>query len=347
MNTALTVNAGSGSIRTALFELAADPHELGRASSPVNTADEAVALALHETERWSGEHSVDVVAHRLVHGGPSYAAPARLTPELIADLRRLIPFAPNHLPTALRLIDAFSARYPSIPAIACFDTGFHASLPAVAKRLPIPSEYDQAGVHRYGFHGLSCASVIDALRRGSDPKLAELRLVIAHLGNGCSLTATRDGRSVDTTMGFTPLGGVMMSTRSGDLDPGAVAHLARTYAFDGDRLEDILSHRSGLLGVSGVSGDMRELLSRDDRESRLAVDMFVYQIVKAVGSLAAALGGIDGLIFTGGIGEHATEIRRRIEARLAWLAIPWIGLVPADEERMMALAASALLKEGP
>ena len=166
-------------------------------------------------------------------------------------------------------------------------------------------------MRRYGFHGLSCASVIDTLRRGTDPQLAESRLVIAHLGNGCSLTATRHGQSVDTTMGLTPIGGVMMSTRSGDLDPGVVAHLARTYRLDGDGFEDILSHRSGLLGVSGVSGDMRTLLSRDDRESRLAIEMFVYQIAKAVAALAAALEGIDGLVFTGGIGEHAADIRTK------------------------------------
>ncbi len=202
-------------------------------------------------------------------------------------------------------------------------------------------------MRRYGFHGLSCASVIDALRRDRDPELAESRLVIAHLGNGCSLTATRHGQSVDTTMGLTPIGGVMMSTRSGDLDPGVVAHLARTYRLDGDGFEDILSHRSGLLGVSGVSGDMRTLLSRDDRESRLAIEMFVYQIAKAVAALAAALEGIDGLVFTGGIGEHAADIRTQIEARLHWLRIPWIGVVPANEERMMALAAAALLKDIP
>jgi acetate kinase len=345
MTTALAVNAGSGSIRTALFVLAAEPRELGRTSSPVSTPDAALTAALRDAGRWEAQQRFGVIAHRVVHGGPQYFAPTRLTPAVLADLRRLIPFAPNHLPWALALIDAFARRFPSVPAIACFDTGFHATMPAVAKRLPIPSEYDLTGVRRYGFHGLSCASVIDALRRGRDPERAEARLVIAHLGNGSSLTATHHGRSVDTTMGFTPLGGVMMSTRSGDLDPGVVAHLIRTHHLGADHLEEILSHRSGLLGVSGLTGDMRTLLARTDRDSQLAVDMFVYQIAKAIGALAAALEGIDGLVFTGGIGEHAADIRKRIEARLAWLRIPWIGVVPADEERMMVLAAGPLLKE--
>jgi acetate kinase len=237
MTTTLAVNAGSGSIKTALFELGAEPRELDRVSTPASTAEEMTAAALREAARCDASHPLGAIVHRVVHGGPSYAAPVWLTPAVLADLRQLIPFAPNHLPTALRLIDALAARYPSVPAIACFDTGFHASLPPVARRLPIPSAYDQTGVRRYGFHGLSCASVVDSLRRGPDPQLAESRLVIAHLGNGCSLTATRHGQSIDTTMGLTPLGGVMMSTRSGDLDPGVVAHLARTFGLDGDGIE--------------------------------------------------------------------------------------------------------------
>jgi acetate kinase len=345
----LVVNAGSGSIKTASFRLESEPQELCRDVTDAATADAAVTEALRMAERYRQEDPAGfgIIVHRIVHGGAAYAAPTRLTPAVLNDLRQLVPLAPNHLPTALALVDAFSAKYPASQAVACFDTGFHASLPAVARRLPIPAEYDTAGVRRYGFHGLSCASVIDALRRGPDPDRADARLVIAHLGNGCSLTATHHGRSVDTTMGFTPFGGVMMSTRSGDLDPGVLSHLARTWGFDGDALEEVVSHRSGLLGVSTVSSDMRTLLGRTDENSRLAVEMFVYQVAKSVGALAVVLGGIDGLVFTGGIGEHAAEIRRRVCERLEWMHIPHVTVVPADEELAMARAAVALLKNSP
>ena len=359
MKRILVINAGSGSIKTALFHLEAEPQEIRRDVAAAANTDAAVAAAFRLTEPYgpggAGGHGgpggnakpFTAIVHRIVHGGPGYAEPTRLTPAVIADLRRLIPLAPNHLPMALSLVDAFSAKYPASQPIACFDTGFHAALPGVARRLPIPGEYDAAGVRRYGFHGLSCASVIDALRRGAEPERADARLVIAHLGNGCSLTATRHGRSLDTTMGFTPLGGVMMSTRSGDLDPGVLSHLARTYGLDPNALEDVASHRSGLLGVSSVSGDMQTLLARTDEDSRLAVAMFVYQVAKSVGALAVALGGIDELVFTGGIGEHAAEIRRRICDRLEWMHIPRVTVIPADEERAMAVAASALLRELP
>ena len=346
MGAMLVINAGSGSVKTASFRLESEPEELCRDAADAATADAAVTEAFRMAERFSQE-SFAVIVHRIVHGGAAYAAPTRLTTAVLNDLRQLIPLAPNHLPTALKLVEAFTAKYPTSQAVACFDTGFHASLPAVARRLPIPAEFDEAGVRRYGFHGLSCASVIDALRRDADPERADVRLVIAHLGSGCSLTATHHGRSIDTTMGFTPFGGVMMSTRSGDLDPGVLSHLARTHGLDGDALEEVVSHQSGLLGVSSVSGDMRTLLARTDENSRLAVEMFVYQVAKSVGALAVALGGIDGLVFTGGIGEHAAEIRRRVCERLEWMHIPYVTVVPADEERAMANEAFALLKESP
>ncbi|HEX6464824.1 MAG TPA: hypothetical protein VFZ98_10235 [Vicinamibacterales bacterium] len=345
MSAMLVINAGSGSIKTASFRLEAEPQEIWRDGAAAATASDAVTEALRMAEQHGPREPFASIVHRIVHGGAAYTAPTRLTAAVIEDLRQLVPLAPNHLPMALQLIDAFNAKYPAAQPVACFDTGFHSSLPAIARRLPIPGEYDAAGVRRYGFHGLSCASVIDALRRGADPKRAEARLVIAHLGNGCSLTATHHGRSVDTTMGFTPFGGVMMSTRSGDLDPGVLSHLARTRGLDGDALEDVVSRRSGLLGVSAVSGDMQTLLARTDEDSRLAVEMFVYQVAKSVGALAVALGGIDGLVFTGGIGEHAADIRHRVCERLEWMQIPFITVVPADEERTMATAALAVLKQ--
>jgi len=347
MSAMLVINAGSGSIKTASFRVESEPEELSRAAADAATADAAVTEALRMAERYGQQEPFAVIVHRIVHGGAAYATPTRLTPAVVHDLRQLIPLAPNHLPTALALVEAFNAKYPASQPVACFDTGFHATLPAVARRLPIPAEYDEAGVRRYGFHGLSCASVIDALRRGADPGRADARIVIAHLGSGCSLTATHYGRSVDTTMGFTPFGGVMMSTRSGDLDPGVLAYLARTYGLDGDALEEVVSHRSGLLGVSTVTSDMRTLLDRTDENSRLAVEMFVYRVAKSVAELAVALGGIDGLVFTGGIGEHAAEIRQRVCERLEWIRIPFVTVIPADEELAMARAAFALLKDLP
>jgi acetate kinase len=230
--------------------------------------------------------------------------------------------APNHLPAALELIRALQCQHPGIPQIVCFDTGFHDDLPEIASRLPIPRSYDVSGIRRYGFHGLSYAYIVEELRR-SDPALLRGRLILAHLGNGSSLSAIRDGRSADTSMSFTPLGGTMMSTRSGDIDPGLVAFLARREGLSGEAIEDLFGRRSGLAAVSGSTGDMRELLDREETDPfcRLAVDMYAYQIRKWIGSFAAALGGLDGLIFSGGIGEHSPEVRRRICGELAFLGV--------------------------
>ena len=346
MSAILVVNVGSGSVKTALFSCEPEPRELGRAGAPATTAADAVSRALELAATLPGNRHVRAVGHRLVHGGATYQSPTRLTPAVLGGLRQLVPFAPNHLPAALAVVDAFASAHPDAVPIGCFDTAFHATLPDVARRLPIPARYDARGIRRYGFHGLSCASVIDALRRGPSPDRASQRLVIAHLGNGCSLTATRDGVSVDTTMGFTPVGGVMMATRSGDLDPGAMAFIARADRLDADALEQVLSVESGLLGVAGTTGDMKMLLARaaSDPASRLAVDMFVFQVAKAVAALAASLGGIDGLVFTGGIGEHAGEIRDQVCARLGFLRIAWVEVVPADEELVIARAARTLLE---
>jgi acetate kinase len=318
---------------------------------------------------WIATHVRDTppaaIGHRIVHGGPVYRDAQLITAEIREALTRLIPYAPNHLPDEIALIDALGRWRPEIPQMACFDTSFHHTLPDVARRLPIPELYDTQGVRRYGFHGISCAFIVQELRRLAGPAAASGRLVLAHLGNGSSLTAVRDGSSLDTSMAFTPIGGVVMSTRSGDLDPGVVTFLARNGPSSPDDLEDLLSHRAGLLGISGTTGDMRELLSRapDHAPSRLAVAIYCYQIKKAIGSLAAVLGGLDAVIFTGGIGERAPSIRASICEGLEFLGVrldedrnasnaPVISssqgsvtvrVIQTDEESMIARAAHAWL----
>jgi acetate kinase len=314
------------------------------------------------------ESTVAAVGHRIVHGGPAYREPQLITPALLEALTQLIPFAPNHLPDEIALIDALGRRRPDVPQIACFDTAFHADLPEVARRLPIPRAYDAQGVRRYGFHGLSYTFLVQELERIAGPAAAAGRLILAHLGNGSSLAAVRDGRSLDTTMAFTPIGGVVMSTRSGDLDPGVVTYIARQERLSADEVEDLLSHRAGLLGISGVTGDMRALLEREPRDPscRLAIAMYAYSIKKAIGALAASLGGLDTLVFSGGIGEHAPTLRARICDGLAFLGVqldadrnassapvistPAAGVVvrviPTNEELMIARAVCTLLGSG-
>ena len=257
------------------------------------------------------------VAHRLVHGGPVHHAPALIDPALLDSLRDLVHFAPLHLPAEIAAIDAVARRYPRLPQIACFDTHFHWELPEVSRRLPLPLVLHEQGVRRYGFHGLSYEYVVSTVGP------AQLgRAVIAHLGNGASLAAVRDGRPVDTTMTFTPTSGVMMGTRAGDVDPGVVLFLLARGA-DPAAVERLLTSESGLLGVSGLTSDMRELLAARQSEPRatLAVEMFCWSCRKAVGALAAALGGLDTLVFTGGIGENAAPVRAEICAGLAHLGV--------------------------
>jgi|SRR5579862_1289542 len=305
------------------------------------------------------------IGHRIVHGGDAYRDPQRVTPAVLATLRDLIPFAPNHLPDEIALIDALARHRPGVPQVACFDTAFHADLPDVARRLPIPATYDEQGVRRYGFHGLSYAFLLQALERIAGAAAARGRVILAHLGNGSSLAAVHAGRSIDTTMAFTPMGGVVMSTRTGDLDPGVVTYLARRERWSADQIEDLLSHRAGLLGISGVSGDMRVLLAREggDPACRLAVAAYVYGVKKAIGAMAAALGGLDTLVISGGIGEHAPLVRARICEGLSFLgvtidpdrnhvnapvvSVPGEGVVvrviATDEELMIARAVFHLL----
>ena len=281
-------------------------------------ADHAAALdasfALLEAAR---APTATVVGHRVVHGGANHVAPARVDDALVTELKALVPLAPLHMPAAIAGIQAVSARFSELPQVACFDTAFHRTMPDIARRLPLPDAIDREGVRRYGFHGLSYEYVMSTL--GDAPPS---RIVIAHLGNGSSLVAVKDGKAVDTTMGFTPAGGVMMGTRTGDLDPGVLVYLLREKNLSADALEGLVERKSGLAAIGGVS-DVKTLLTRassDDR-ARLALSMFAYSVRKAIGAFAAVLGGIDLLIFTGGIGEHAAAVRADIGAGLEHLGI--------------------------
>jgi acetate kinase len=260
--------------------------------------------------------------------------------KLLAELRRITPYAPEHLPREIELIEAFRKRYPRLPQVACFDTAFHRTMPPVAKLLTIPRRYQKQGIERYGFHGLSCTHLIEELKRLA-PAAAEGRVILAHLGNGSSVTAVKNGESVETSMAFTPAAGLIMSTRTGDLDPGLLYFLSHSERMTPARFHRRVNHESGLLGVSGLSSDMRDLLRREssNRHAAEAVALYCYQAKKWIGSLAAVLGGVDALVFTGGIGENSQVIRDRICEGLEFLDInSKVWVIPADEERVIARA---------
>ncbi|HEX6945025.1 MAG TPA: acetate/propionate family kinase, partial [Casimicrobiaceae bacterium] len=258
------------------------------------------------------------VGHRVVHGGPRYDGPTLVTPEVLKDLRELIPLAPLHQPYNVGAIEAAAERLPGVPQVACFDTSFHRGQPAVAQVVPLPREICGTGVQRYGFHGLSYEYIASMLPEVA-PDVADGRVVVAHLGSGASLCALKQRRSVDSTLGFTALDGICMGTRPGAVDPGVVLYLFQTLGLSVKEVETILYKKSGLLGISGISNDMRDLLGNEEPAARLAVDYFVYRIAKEIGALAAVLGGIDALVFTAGIGENSPEIRQRICDASAWL----------------------------
>jgi acetate kinase len=286
---------------------------------PAN-GDSAVAKLLHALEGNPLFRSVRAVGHRLVHGGSTLRQPVRVDARVRALLEDLVPLAPDHLPGELRAIDEVSHLHPSLSQVACFDTAFHSGLPAVARLFGLPRALTDSGVVRYGFHGLSYEYVTTTLsERGELPP----RMIVAHLGNGASIAAILDGASVDTSMGMTPAGGLVMSTRSGDLDPGVLLYLARSRGYSADKLDDAINRSGGLLGISQSSGNVRDLLaaSATDTKAREAIDVFCYQARKLIGAYAAALGGIDLLVFTGGIGEHSPEVRARICERLDFLGI--------------------------
>jgi acetate kinase len=342
----LAINGGSSSIRFAVYEAGETPRRrldgkidrIGLSGTtlivndsaggppvtrPIAAADHraAVGSLLDWLEAEPLFASVKAVGHRVVHG-MQHSEPERVTPALLAELHGITPYDPEHLPREIGLIEAFARRHPTLPQVACFDTAFHRTMPRVARLLPIPRRYSDQGVERYGFHGLSYAYLTEELGR-LDPAAAKGRVILAHLGNGASLAAVRHGKSIDTSMGFTPTAGLMMSTRTGDLDPGLVYYLARTEHMTAARFQQMVNHESGLLGVSETSSDMRDLLAQEAGDARAAeaVALFCYQVKKWVGSFAAALDGLDTLVFAGGIGENAPLIRARICEGLSFLGI--------------------------
>ena len=344
----LTINGGSSSIKFAVFEtgdslrriLEGGVERIGLpeatfvvkgliqtdsfsrvVTAPDHTA--AVGILMDWIEERIRRGELTAVGHRVVHGGPKYSKPQRITAEMVEELRQLSPFDPEHIPEEILLTEAFHRRFPDLPQVACFDTAFHHDLPRVARLLPIPRRYEAQGVRRYGFHGLSYAFLMRELARLDGAEAAKGRVILAHLGNGASLAAVRDGKSIDTSMSFTPTAGVPMSTRSGDLDPGLVWYLARTEKMSDKQFNEMVNFQSGLLGVSETSSDMHDLLDHETQDVRAAeaVALFCYQIKKWIGAFAAALGGLDTLVFAGGIGEKAPIVRARICDGLGFLGI--------------------------
>jgi len=293
------------------------PHKLRVAASDYKSVAKFLIDWLEEQKCFG---SIQAVGHRVVHG-LKHIEPERVTPKLLAELRRITPYDPDHMPHEIELMEALRRRYPKLPQVACFDTAFHHTMPRVAKLLPIPRRFDARGIQRYGFHGLSYAYLMEELARIGDPAATKGRVILAHLGNGASLAAVRDGQSIDTSMGFTPTAGLVMSTRTGDLDPGVAPYLARTERMTTKQFYDMANHQSGLLGISATSSDMRDLLAREATDVRAAeaVALFCYQAKKWIGSFTAALGGLDTLVFAGGIGENAPVIRERICDGLGFL----------------------------
>ncbi len=362
----LAINGGSSSIKFALYHIGEPlecglhgkidrigssgtqlafsvPYEHRINSRDLDAADHksVVEFLIDWLEGQKGFGTVQSVGHRVVHG-MQHTAPELVTPELLSELRRLSPIDPDHLPREIELIEAFRQRHPKLPQVACFDTAFHASMPRVAKLLPIPRRYEAKGIQRYGFHGLSYAYLMEELGRLGDPAATRGRVILAHLGNGASMAAVRDGKSIDTSMAFTPTAGLVMSTRSGDLDPGLVNYLARTEKMTAPQFDRMVNHESGLLGVSETSSDMKDLLDHEGKDVRAAeaVALFCYQARKWIGSFAAALGGLDTLVFAGGIGESAPLIRERICDGLGFLGIELSPQRNAENARVISTDAS-------
>jgi acetate kinase len=382
----LVLNAGSSSVKTALFDVRADDERLlargavtslGRLKTGTLRLEDSAGAVLVERSTPNGDAAAatglllqavasqslprpESVGHRLVHGGPDRFAPERYDTKLRSALDSLTHYAPIHLPIELGVIDAAERAYPDLPQVVCYDTGFHRDLPEVTRRLPLPRDMHDRGVRRYGFHGLSYEGIV---RSVGAKQLG--RAVLAHLGSGASMAAVKDGMCIDTTMGLTPTGGLVMGTRTGDLDPGVVVHLLDRFQLTPRALDELLNDHSGLLAVSETTSDMKKLLDVSDTDPRaaLAVEMFCYVAKKYVGALAAALGGLDSLVFTGGIGERSSAIRHRICAGLEHLGVRLdprhdaiaegiisatnstseVRIVRADEERTMARHTFAIL----
>lgn len=365
----LTLNVGSSSIKFALFRhaepvpaqpelsgqidgIGATPHLKAKDAQGrvLDDADLPIAgdgqhrAALAHLITWLHDHEagwrIVGVGHRVVHGGQEYAQPIRLDAAHLARLKAFIPLAPLHQPHNLAGIEAMRAALPGVPQIACFDTAFHRSQPPIAQLFALPRRITAMGVRRYGFHGLSYEYIAEALPRYLPAEKADGRVIVAHLGNGASLCALLGRKSQATTMGFTALEGLMMGTRCGSLDPGVLLYLIDYQGMDSAALTRLLYQESGLLGVSGISQDMRELLASDRPEAREAIDLFCYRIVREIGSLAAALGGLDALVFTGGIGEHAAPVREKVCAQLAWLGLEFDPAANTARAQRISTAAS-------
>lgn len=384
----LTLNGGSSSLKFALHEVAGRGRLLhgkfdrlgsDRASFRIEAEGEAIEAervgkrghreAVHYLFDWLHARdrlaSVAAIGHRIVHGGKRYRKPERIDSVMVEELRRLSDYASEHLPAEIAMIEACRQRLDGVLQVACFDTAFHRDLPLVARLLPIPRRFAEMGVERYGFHGLSYTYLLGELRRLAGDDAARGRLILAHLGNGASLAAVRDGKSIDTTMGFTPAAGIPMSTRAGDLDPGLVLYLAKLEGMDAERFDRMVNHQSGLIGLSETSSDVRDLLGREAEDHRAAeaLAVFCHRVKKAIGSFAAALGGLDTLIFSGGIGENSPAIRERICAGLDFLGIalddasngnnsPLISsgtvavrVIPTDEEAVIVKAVVNILEK--
>jgi acetate kinase len=338
---------------------ALDAHPLPASVTDGSGAIETLADWLRS--RWGGARVVGV-GHRVVHGGAKFTGPVLVTQAVIDELRTLIPLAPLHQPFNLAAIEAVAARIPEVPQVACFDTSFHRGRPEVTSVVPLPRDVCGDAVQRYGFHGLSYEYIASVLPDVA-PAIASGRVIVAHLGSGASLCALSNRKSVDTTLGFTALDGLCMGTRPGAVDPGVILYLFQTLGLSAKAVESMLYKKSGLLGISGISNDMRDLLKSDSPSARLAVDYFVYHVVKEIGALTAVLGGLDALVFTAGIGEHSPEIRARVCERCAWLGVELdhtlntrnatqisqpasrvsVWVVPTDEELMIARHTAELL----
>jgi acetate kinase len=387
---ALVLNAGSSSLKFCVYRrlkvegwgleargqiegIGTSPRLSGKNAEGGKLADEKLppsvadgktaiaALAAWLRSRYGGSRVLGV-GHRVVHGGARFAVPTIVTREVLRELKELVPLAPLHQPYNLAAIEAVYERLPDVPQVACFDTAFHRGHSEVAQLVPLPRDIRQSGVQRYGFHGLSYEYIASVLPEIA-PEIAKARVIVAHLGSGASLCAMRDGKSVENTLGFTALDGLCMGTRPGTLDPGVVLYLFQGLGLSPKEVENVLYKKSGLLGISGISNDMRELLGRHEPEARLAVDYFVYRVAKEIGALAAVLGGIDGLVFTAGIGENSAEVRRRICQASTWLGValdaeanaigaPRISspgskvsawVIPTNEELMIARHTGSLL----
>jgi acetate kinase len=389
MDYALVLNAGSSSLKFCVYQpqgapwpvvsrgqiegIGTAPHLIVKDAGGTKLADEKLDPSVRD-----GRAAIDVLAgwlrskyqggrivgvgHRVVHGGPRFSGPTVVTKEVLAELKELTPLAPLHQPHNLAPIETIFERMPDVPQVACFDTAFHRGHAPVATVVPLPRDLRKGGVERYGFHGLSYEYIASVLPEVA-PEIANGRVIVAHLGSGASLCALRARKSVDTTMSFTAADGLCMGTRPGALDPGIVLYLFQALGLSVKQVEDVIYKKSGLLGISGISNDMRDLLGRSEPDARLAVDYFVYRAAKEIGALAATVGGLDALVFTAGIGENSAEIRKRISEASAWLGIELddaanagkgpriskpgsrvsVWVIPTNEELMIARHTGALL----